>query len=109
MCKKLTTENFILKSKNIHGDKYDYSLTNYVDAHTKVKIICPNGHTFEQRAQDHYNGHGCVICSKQSLKASRLINIEDVKIRLTKKYNDDYIFNFENYKNIESKITCKGK
>ena len=28
--KKLTTEEFIKKCKKIHGDRYDYSLINYI-------------------------------------------------------------------------------
>jgi len=49
MGKKLTTEEFVQKSKEIHGDKYDYSKVNYVHSHTKVKIYC-NVHNeyFEQ-------------------------------------------------------------
>ena len=34
------TEKFICKAKNIHGDKYDYSLVDYVNRETPVCIIC---------------------------------------------------------------------
>lgn len=33
-------EEFIRKAKLVHGDKYDYSLVDYTNNHTKVKIIC---------------------------------------------------------------------
>lgn len=36
---KLSQEDFIEKAKKINPDN-DYSLTNYVNAHTKVEIIC---------------------------------------------------------------------
>lgn len=39
MAKRLTQEEFILKSKKIHGDKYDYSKVNYINNRTKVCII----------------------------------------------------------------------
>lgn len=39
--KKLTTEEFIERARKIHGNKYDYSKVNYVNAKTKVCIICP--------------------------------------------------------------------
>lgn len=35
-----TTEDFIKESKQVHGDKYDYSETVYVNNHTNVKIFC---------------------------------------------------------------------
>lgn len=41
MGKRLTTESFIKRAKEIHGDKYDYSLVQYINSRTKVKIICP--------------------------------------------------------------------
>lgn len=42
MSKKLTTEEFIERAKDIHGDKYDYSLVEYKTNRDKVKIICKN-------------------------------------------------------------------
>lgn len=38
MSKKLSSEYIIQKFKNIHGDKYDYSLVDYVSINKKVKI-----------------------------------------------------------------------
>lgn len=40
MAEKLTTEQFIERARKIHGDKYDYSKVNYINAKTKVCIIC---------------------------------------------------------------------
>jgi very-short-patch-repair endonuclease len=54
-----TTESFILKSKEIHGDKYDYSLVEYINSKTPVTIIDREyGFTFNQNPQHHLNGHG---------------------------------------------------
>ena len=36
--RKLTTKEFINKAKLVHGDKYDYSLVEYVNNSTKIKI-----------------------------------------------------------------------
>ena len=48
MSKKLSTEQFIEKAKLIHGDKYDYSLVEYKNSKTKVKIKCNDcGRVFE--------------------------------------------------------------
>ena len=37
---KTKNEIFIEKAKKVHGDKYDYSKVQYVNAYTKVGIIC---------------------------------------------------------------------
>jgi hypothetical protein len=37
MPKKITTDSFIIESKKVHCDRFDYSFTKYVNAKTKVK------------------------------------------------------------------------
>jgi hypothetical protein len=70
-----STNSFIIDTNEIHGDKYDYSLVEYVNAKGKVKIVCPEHGVFEQKAEDHINGHGCKECglkyqySENELKA----------------------------------------
>jgi rubrerythrin len=53
---------FISKAKAKHGDKYKYHLVEYKDSKTKVKIVCENGHIFEQTPSHHINGDGCRKC-----------------------------------------------
>lgn len=57
------TNIFIIESNKIHKSKYDYSKTRYVNARTKVEIICPEHGSFFQRSASHTNGSGCPICS----------------------------------------------
>lgn len=63
--RKLTTYEFIEKAKEIHGDKYDYSLVDYKSNKENVKIICPKHGIFEQWPNTHLRGWGC-DCSKKS-------------------------------------------
>jgi very-short-patch-repair endonuclease len=63
MSAKKTTAQFIEDAVKVHGDKYDYSLAEYVRNHAKVKIICKEHGVFEQRAGDHIKGRGCLACS----------------------------------------------
>ena len=62
---KKTTEQFIKDSEVIHNFKYDYSKTEYVNARTKVCIICPEHGKFYQNIYDHSCGHGCPKCANQ--------------------------------------------
>jgi very-short-patch-repair endonuclease len=57
---RLSTEEFILKSKEVWGDKYDYSLVEYKNMKSKVKINY-NGWTFLQNAGDHLLGKCCEL------------------------------------------------
>ncbi len=36
---KLTTEEFIKKAREVHGDRYEYSKVEYVTSKTKIHII----------------------------------------------------------------------
>jgi hypothetical protein len=58
----MITNDFIEKVKNIHNNKYDYSLVNYINNKTKVKIVCPIHGMFEQIPGSHLNGSGCKKC-----------------------------------------------
>jgi desulfoferrodoxin (superoxide reductase-like protein) len=61
---KGTTEGFIIKSKNIHGDKFDYSRVIYIKSKEKVKIICLYHGEFEQTPDNHINNkQGCPLCA----------------------------------------------
>lgn len=64
MSKALTKEEFILRSRKIHGDKYDYSKCIYIDNRTKVCIICRKHGEFEQNPSNHMKGYGCKKCTK---------------------------------------------
>ena len=59
----LTTEFFISKSNEVHKNKYDYSLVNYINNRKKIKIICKDHGIFEQISFIHLQGHGCPKCS----------------------------------------------
>lgn len=58
-----TTEAFVKKAKEVHGDKYDYSKVEYKNHNAKVRIICPIHGEFEQVAGTHLAGCGCPKCS----------------------------------------------
>ena len=98
------TNDFILKAKKIHGDKYDYSQSIYVNALTKIDIICPKHGVFTQTAPSHCRGDGCSKCS-------RLYNYTTEEwIGLAKTIHDD-VYDYANVKYINNhthiKIICK--
>lgn len=61
----LTKEQFIERAVVIHGNKYDYSLVNYIKSHSEVDIICKEHEkSFRQKPNSHLNGNiGCRLCS----------------------------------------------
>lgn len=59
----LTTEEFVKRARAVHGDKYDYSKTEYTGYGKKVYIVCPIHGEFWQNPQSHLNGNGCPACA----------------------------------------------
>jgi very-short-patch-repair endonuclease len=78
--KKLTQEEFKDKCREVHVDKYDYSLVEFKNVRTKIKIICKEHGVFEQTAKNHKEGQGCPRCSgNKNLTRQEFIHLADNK------------------------------
>jgi len=97
--KKCNTEYFIEKARKVHGDKYDYSKVNYVNATTPIKIICQEHGEFEQRPDKHLAGHNCPKCTKH-YKRNTTEFIEEANIIHNNKYNYSKV----NFVNVHTKV-----
>lgn len=65
--KRFTLEDFILKSKSIWGDRFDYSKSDYIGSRIKLLIKCKKHNTeFKQSPSGHYRSIGCKLCFKKS-------------------------------------------
>lgn len=57
------SEVFVFKAKEVHGDKYDYSLVEFKRSDRKITIVCPEHGAFEQTPSNHMNGSKCPKCA----------------------------------------------
>lgn len=57
-------ESFVREAKKIHGNKYSYKKSVYVNAHEPLVITCPVHGDFEQSPNAHLRGQGCPTCGK---------------------------------------------
>lgn len=110
--KVLKTEEFIKRAKKIHGDKYDYSKVEYVNARSKICIICPIHGEFWQVPYYHLNGNGCQECAKKSVwdKRGRMTTDEFVE-KAKKVHGDKYDYSKVKYINERTpiEIICHKK
>lgn len=106
---KLTEEQVLGQLREIHGDKFDFSKSVYVDTHTKIEVYCKeHNYTFFPVPKNLKKGIGCYHCGRASqiekAKKPKEQFVEDaVKIY---KGKDDY--SLVEYKNNKTpvKITC---
>jgi hypothetical protein len=104
MSKKLTTQDFIQKSKLVHGNKYNYSSVKYINARTPVIIICPTHGKFMQTPDAHLHNKGCKYCA-DNVKLTTDIFIR----RANKIHKNKYNYDLVNYLDSHTKVNvvCK--
>lgn len=105
----LTTEQFIRQCREIHGDKYDYSKVEYVDAHTKVIIICKEHGEHLQTPTNHKQNTGCPKCGNAQRRKTKSSPIEKVLQQFREVHGDKYDYSKVEYVNANTKviIICK--
>lgn len=69
----------VVNFRKVHGDKYDYSQAVYINAKTKIKIICPLHGEFWQTPSNHMKHGGCYECVGMSKIGSPLKWLEEHK------------------------------
>lgn len=104
MSKKLTTEEFIERAKKTHGSKYDYSKVMYIDANTKVCIVCPEHGEFWQNPMSHLSGVGCRACGYLKNRKERVKTTGDFINQAREVHKDKYDYSKVDYKGAHEKV-----
>ena len=97
-------EFFIKRSKQIHGDKYDYSKVEYVNTDSKVRIICPEHGEFWQTPHNHLNGQGCKKCAIISVHLKQKTLVDDFIDKACKIHGNKYDYSKVEYINNKTKV-----
>lgn len=100
--RKLTTNKFIQKAKEVHGELYNYSESIYLNNHTKIKIICSEHGEFEQTPANHLSNHKCIYCAGLNKKTTDKF-ITEAKVI----HGDKYDYSLVNYIGSKSNVTIK--
>ena len=96
---KTNQDEFIQKAKMIYGDKYDYSLAEYIHNEKKVKIICKDHGIFEKTPHSHISGkQGCKKCT------GKYKETEDFIKKAKSVHGDKYDYSLVEYKGSKNKI-----
>lgn len=101
---KLIINEFIKKSNDIHENKYDYSLVDYINCHTKVNIICPIHGVFEQIPSSHLNGNGCPKCFFNKNSMERTFTLNKIINMFNQIHSNKYNYSLVDYIGINMKV-----
>lgn len=105
MVQKLTQDEVISRFNEApHSNEYDYSLVEYKNSRTKVKIVCRVHGVFEQRPSDHMRGFGCQQCHFRSQILTDKIFAERSRLVHGDYYGYDLVVYIRN--DIKVRIIC---
>ena len=101
--KRTTTEEFIVKAKIRHGEKYDYSRTIFKGDKIKVEIGCPIHGFFWQDPRNHTHKGGCGYCGGRRMTHDMYVQ------KVMELHGDVYDYSKINYERSGEKILvgCK--
>ena len=96
---QLTTEQFVEKAKQKHGDWYCYDSVQYINSQTHVDIICKIHGLFSQTPNNHLK-YGCMKCGIERSRNAKRITLDEFIKRANKKHKN--IYNYEKTQYIDS-------
>lgn len=102
---RITNEIFLERVKKIHGDKYDYSKVNYIDAHTKVCIICHEKDMFGEEHGEFWVAPYNFLSGKKCPKCAHNLWTTERFIRAAKMvHGDKYDYSKVDFKGVNHKV-----
>jgi len=89
---RLSADEIIVRARDVHGDKYDYSTINYINSHLPITMVCKMcSNTFHQLYGNHITQkQGCPFCSGRFMDTALFIE------KAQNKHGEEY-----DYRNVE--------
>ncbi len=94
----LDRASFVYAARLVHGDRYDYSKSDYKSAHVKLEIICRAHGVFSQTYANHvHGGTGCPKCGDEASADKKSMTFDLFVERATKIHGSRYFYAEEGY------------
>ena len=96
-------DTFVKRATVLHDGKYIYDKDSYINAMTKVPILCLKHGTFWMTPMNHLLGQGCPKCNGRGLNTEEIIEL------FKKKHGDSYDYSKVVFTKMHEKvcIICK--
>ena len=91
--------SYIAEAVKVHGGRFSYGKVTSRNGITMMRVICPVHGMFEQNAQDHLSGVGCVKCSKP------VRDMPSFLLEARKVHGDKYDYSSVEYRRALEKVT----
>lgn len=108
---KTTLQGFVDKAKEVHGGRYAYNNSRYINDSTKISINCTVcNKIFSQSPNNHLAGHGCPACAVEESRLRQRSTTEKFREKVTSLFEDKYDLSETEYGNNSRekvKIKCR--
>lgn len=106
VAKKLrhSKQRFLEDAKKAHGNRYDYSQIKYINALTKITILCSAHGAFKQKPASHIRNVGCPKCGDESTAIKRTRTTDDFVQEAKEVHGDLYDYSNVHYKSSHEKV-----
>jgi Zn finger protein HypA/HybF involved in hydrogenase expression len=107
--KRITFDDFLIRAKDKHGNKFSYNKESYVDIEKAFVIVCPNHGEFTQSPKTHIKSHGCPRCGNNSASHKLSLTRQEFVDKTISVHGDKFIYDKVKYINNRTPIiiTCK--
>lgn len=86
----MSTDEFLQRSRDIHGHRYDYSRVVYEHSQIRVEIVCTEHGSFFQTPAVHLSGSGCRHCAFINVAAKKTMTTEEFVAASVAVHDDKY-------------------
>ncbi len=102
--KRLDKDEFVQRSKKVHGEKFDYSKVEYKNNREKVCITCPIHGDFWQIPNSHMLGKGCWECRNVTIGNKKRDRLNDFLRKAALIHGDKYVYDKVVYSNTYKEV-----
>lgn len=78
----------------VHGNKFNYSKSFYINSKTPLTIICPIHGEYEQTPYVHLKTYGCPKCGRNHTEKSHVHDFQTFLNKCNKKFKNKYSYSF---------------
>jgi len=99
---RLENTEYLKRAASVHGDKFDYTKTKYIQSNQKITVVCKLHGEFKVFPTDHIKGNGgCIRCMADATRKDTETFINDA----IAVHGDKYNYTKVNYVHCETKVT----
>jgi hypothetical protein len=104
---RFSTAQIVQRAKEVHGDLYDYSETEYKSSDVKIKVICKEHGGFLVLPHNHIRPRkavGCPKCARERTLDGRRVSVSEFRERAARVHSGKYDYSMVEYKKLADKV-----